>query len=179
MNGIGRKLMRILAPLLAAGLAACQGCGTPGQPLEPAAAGLQAAAARATGENIATAKVYRGLAHPRKQWLRFRRELREVPHFETGGFHFHREAVTVPAGLAAEVGALYADPANHRQRRAIKPCPGFHPDWMLVWTAPGGGAAWLQVCHGCHEWKLAAPGVLAYTDIAGGAHARLLQLLPR
>jgi hypothetical protein len=136
------------------------------------------ACAPLVSQGAANARAYKGLAHPRKDFLLYRRQVKTVPHVEYGGFLFHREPIAVSSDGLKQVADLYADESNHRARRKVKPCPGFHPDWVLVWQA--SGQPWLlQICYGCHEWKLIGPNGTLYTDISDAAYPALKSVLPR
>lgn len=173
-----RRFLSAAAVLLPLVLASCGGCGGNRNAI-PAneAAALRSATASVAG-GVPSATAYKGLAHPRKEFLLYRRQVKTVPHVEFGGFLFHRQPVAVSADGLRQVAAIYTDAANHRERRKVKPCPGFHPDWVLVWQS--SGRPWLlQICYGCHEWKLITPGGTLYTDISDSAYPALLSILPR
>ena len=173
-----RRLTSAAVALLPLLLASCGGCGgnSNALPANEAAALGSVSNLVATGAPNATA--YKGLAHPRKEFLRYRHQVKTVPHVEYGEFLFHRDPVAVPADGLKQVAGIYSDPRNHRARRQIKPCPGFHPDWVLVWKS--AGQPWLlQICYGCHEWKLIGPNGTLYTDISDAAYPALKSILPK
>ena len=165
----------IFLPLL---LASCGGCGGNMNALPANESAALGASAPLVAQGVPNSKAYKGLAHPRKDFLLYRRQVKTVPHVEFGDFLFHREPVAISADGLKQVAAIYTDASNHRARRQVKPCPGFHPDWVLVWQA--SGQPWLlQICYGCHEWKLIGPNGTLYTDISDAAYPALKAILPR
>jgi hypothetical protein len=173
-----RRLLPAVAALLPLLFASCTGCGGNRNMLPVQEAAALTSARPVVSQGLPAATAYKGLAHPRKDFLLYRRQVQSVPHIEFGDFLFHRQPVAVSASGLQQVAAIYSDSANHRERRKVKPCPGFHPDWVLVWQS--GGRSWLlQICYGCHEWKLIGPNGTLYTDISDAAYPALLSILPR
>ncbi len=173
-----RRLALCFALLLPLFLVSCAGCGGNQRSLPYFEANWQKVYGEKARAGVPKSTAFKGLAHPRKDPFLYRKQLKTVPHVAFGGFMFHRQPIPVSADALSQVAALYADPASHRARREIKPCPGFHPDWVLVWRDTKG--EWLlQICYGCHEWKLIGPDGALYTDIADGAFWQLRALLPK
>ncbi|MFM7182354.1 MAG: hypothetical protein ACKO2G_12940 [Verrucomicrobiales bacterium] len=173
-----RRLLIAVTASLPLFLASCGGCGGNMNSLPANESASLGACAPIVAQGAANAVAYKGLAHPRKDFILYQKQVKTVPHVEYGDFLFHREPVAVPADGLKQVAAIYTDESNHRARRKVKPCPGFHPDWVLVWQS--SGRQWLlQICYGCHEWKLIGPNGTLYTDISDSAYPALKSILPR
>lgn len=173
-----RRIQLCFALVLPLFLISCAGCGGNPKCLTAAEASWQKVYAQKASSGLPKAVAYKGLAHPNKDPLVYREQLKTVPHIPYGGFMFHTQPVPASASTLTQVAQIYGNPDNHRTRREIKPCPGFHPDWVLVWRDAKG--EWLlQLCYGCHEWKLIGPDGTLYTDIADAPYWQLRSLLPK
>ena len=123
--------------------------------------------------------IYRGLAHPVGDKLRYEKQVKQGDWVEFEGFKFHKEPAKLPVGTADKVLDLYKLSASHEAQAVKTTCDGFHPDYALVWSK-GGKQRVLQICYGCHEWKYFGPGGTVHTDIEDKTYfKKLLPLLPR
>ena len=124
-------------------------------------------------------RIYRGLAHPVTETSLYARQVKKGGWVEFEGFKFHAEPAAFPAGTAGKVLDLYKRSASHEALADKSTCPGFHPDYALVWTKNGKRRV-LQICYGCHEWKYFGPGGTVYTDIEDKTYfGELTRLLPK
>jgi hypothetical protein len=96
--------------------------------------------------------VYEGLPHPSMDAVRYNEELQRAETVEIDGHRFYKTPVAVSADAIEGLRELLTD---HRRFRALPPdaakaCGGFHPDWLLIWSA-GGKKMNVHVCFGCGE----------------------------
>lgn len=123
--------------------------------------------------------IYRGLAHPTADRLRYGQQVRKGGWVEFQGFKFFAKPAELPAGTAQQVLKIYCRSSAHEALAKKTTCPGFHPDYALVWTS-GGVQRVLQICYGCHEWKYFGPGGKVHTDIEDNVYFKeLIPLLPK
>lgn len=126
-------------------------------------------------------QIYKGLAHPKAQRNLYSTQVKAGGWVEIQGFKFFQKPITndLPAGTAQKVLKLYCKSDSHQALAEKNTCPGFHPDYALVWTSEGRQRV-LQICYGCHEWKYFGPGGTIHTDINEPAYFQgLMPLLPR
>jgi len=119
--------------------------------------------------DTSNARVYRGLAHPQAQTATYERQVAAGGWVEYEDFKFFEEPLEVPRSTIDSVLALYDDPDAHQAWGPKSTCPGFHPDYAIVWSS-GGVRRVLQLCYGCHEWKFFGPGGMLLTDISEEAY---------
>lgn len=130
----------------------------------------------ATAKNVT---IYKGLAHPKAQRIIYAGQVKAGGWTEFKGFKFFSKPVDLPPGTADKVLKLYCKSDSHQALALKNTCPGFHPDYALVWSS-GGQQRVLQICYGCHEWKYYGPGGMVHTDINEPAYFDvLIHLLPR
>jgi hypothetical protein len=174
--------MRTLAAaLIALFLASCAKptCWSGGIPMRESETHAQWGAEVDILQSARDVRIYRGLAHPLTQRTRYQRQVAKGGWVEFQGFKFHVTPAEFPADTASRVLAIYGKSDNHQALATKTKCPGFHPDYALVWSK-GGRTRVLQICYGCHEWKYFGPGGMVHTDINEPAYFReLLKLLPR
>ncbi|MCH7227828.1 hypothetical protein [Haloferula sp. A504] len=158
-----------LIALLAAGLfSSCATCWSGGIPLRPSEEAALQGAVRDFGDT-SKAVVYRGLAHPEADTARYEKQVKAGGWVEFEDFKFFKEPVDVPRRTIDQVLSLYAQPGSHQAWGPKELCPGFHPDYAIVWSDRGTRRV-LQLCYGCHEWKFFGPGGMLLTDISEEAY---------
>jgi len=123
--------------------------------------------------------IYRGLAHPKTEAGLYSKQVKAGGWVEFQGFKFFQQPATdLPPDTAQKVLKLYCKSDSHQALALKNVCPGFHPDYALVWSS-GGKQRVLQICYGCHEWKYFGPGGTVHTDINEPAFFdTLIKLLP-
>jgi hypothetical protein len=131
----------------------------------------------ATAKNVT---IYKGLAHPKAQRSMYSNQVKAGGWTEIKGFKFFAQPLTsLPPDTAEKVLKLYCKSDSHQALAQKNTCPGFHPDYALVWSKDGVQRV-LQICYGCHEWKYYGPGGMVHTDINEPAYFdTLIHLLKR
>jgi len=120
--------------------------------------------------------LYEGLPHQFFESESLRRELLRNVHFELDGFPFYQETLVLWSEQKSEVLALLSDPTNYRPFWTEAMCGGFHPDFAV--TCNCDGVPWTcQLCFGCREVKLFAPGQYSRNCLADEAGDKLSNLL--
>ena len=174
--------MKLLAAALMAFLCvSCttQSCWKGGIPMRETEMHAQWGAEVDINKSASNVKIYRGLAHPIGDTSRYKKQVKQGGWVEFEGFKFHAQPADLPAGTADKVLNLYKRSSSHEAQAVKTTCPGFHPDYALVWSK-GGRQRVLQICYGCHEWKYFGPGGKIHTDIEDKTYFKeLLPLLPR
>lgn len=158
-----------LIALLTAGLfSSCANCWSGGIPLRPSEENALRGAVNDYGDT-SNAVVYRGLAHPQVETSLYEKQVEAGGWVEFEDFKFFKEPVDVPRETIDRVLSLYAESNSHQAWGEKDLCPGFHPDYAIVWS-DGGTQRVIQFCYGCHEWKFFGPGGMLYTDISEDAY---------
>jgi hypothetical protein len=174
-----RHLYLGLAALLAMFLSSCASCWVGGIPMRDSELHAQWGAEYDILHSAKDVKIYKGLAHPKGDKVRYAEQVRAGGWVEFEGFKFFAKPVDFPTGTAEKVLKLYCKSDSHQALALKTTCPGFHPDYALVWSADGQRRV-LQICYGCHEWKYFGPGGTVHTDINEPAYFQgLLPLLPK
>lgn len=137
---------------------------------QPFAAGVKASS---------TVRLFEGLPHQMWEGDMLETELDTKKTFKAHGHHFYQAEITPSEADTSLLAGLATAVATFKEWRGMKACGGYHPDWLVRWTASEGQTHELHICLGCHEAKVYGSGYQLYCDVAGTAYEILKSTLSR
>jgi hypothetical protein len=134
--------------------------------------------AAAVGSNTGI-QIFKGMPHQVWDSERLASELETKQNFKSHGYYFYGSQIAPSADDASALGVLATTPTTFFEWGGTKLCGGYHPDWMIRWTASDGTEHELHLCFGCHEAKLYGPDYQLYCELGEDGFNNLKAILDR
>lgn len=134
----------------------------------------------ATAVGSATkARLHEGLPHQSWEQDLLNSELNSKETFKSHGHLFYAAEIDPSAGDITMLRQLSTTASGFREWSGMKLCGGYHPDWLIRWTAADGADHELHLCFGCLEARFYGPGYRLYCDLESDCYSALKSILER
>jgi hypothetical protein len=120
--------------------------------------------------------LFEGLPHQSEEKDLLEQELKSKKTVTLHNFPFYAEPLSLKANDGTALIALAANRKSFQEWGGPKLCGGFHPDYLIEFTA-GKDTYRMLVCFGCHEVKLFGPKSEVYVDMSDDGLHGLEKLL--
>ena len=123
--------------------------------------------------------LHEGLPHQHWERQVLFTEMQSKPTLQAHDFHFYTTPMHVTAEDDSAMRRVFETKGIFCEWSGYKLCGGFHPDWLLEWTAKDGTRFEMLLCFGCNEAKVFGPNGMSYYDLKASAAEELEEILKR
>lgn len=124
-------------------------------------------------------RLFEGLPHQSWESEILDTELDTKKTFKSHGHYFYQAEITPSEADSSLLAGVATSVATFEEWAGKKLCGGYHPDWLVRWTASDGQTHELHICFGCGEAKLYGSGYQLYCDVAHTPYEILKSTLSR